>query len=156
MARCHRENLCLCVVEKLDYCYRTKQQCCVGINYPGRASGFDVRGCRVLLIVDNPDLRDSLGKQLMTWGLLPHPCKTGEEAMVLLKEPSESFELLIVDSVLKGQSGEDLILEMEKIPREQRPKTILLTPLSDKATKSSLVGVSRVTKPVFTTSFQSR
>ncbi|MCL2624461.1 MAG: PAS domain S-box protein, partial [Planctomycetaceae bacterium] len=153
MARCISENRRICVAEKLDHCAQTKQDCCVGINYPGRAGGHDIRGRRILLVDGNAVQRESLDEQLTTWGFSTTLCETRREAMALLTGFPEPFDLLIVDSTLGDGSGEELIRETEKIPAPTRPKIIFLVPLSDQNTENSLPDVFRVTKPVFPSTF---
>jgi len=71
----------------------------------------------------------------------------------LMNETPEPFELLVVDNMLQDISGMDLIYKTDEIPIQRRPKSILLTPLSDKDTDYSFVRISRVTKPVFVSVF---
>ena len=149
MAHCIRENLQYCVTEKSDYCVQTKQKCCVGINYSGRADGYDIRGRRILVVDDNVKQRESLGNQLAIWGFSTALCETGREAVTLLQESSEPFELLVIDSTIGDGNGEELIQKVKNIPEERRPKIILLVPLSGRNTGNLFSGIFRITKPVF-------
>ena len=150
IAKCIREKQQACVRKKLDHCLYSQQACCVGINYPGHTDGYHISGRRILLVEDNEMHRVALDEQLTTWGFVVTPCETQQEAMRLLDESPEKFELLIVDHTLKDGGGEGLIHKTLEIPEPIRPKIILLTPLSGKDTGAAdKSGIFRISKPVF-------
>jgi len=153
MAHCIRQNIRYCVDEKIDYCVQTKRQCCVGVNYPGRAQGYNIQGRRILLVDDNLNQREALGHQLKTWGFSTVLCETKREAIALLKDAGEPYDLLIVDSTLGDGNGESLIHETKAIPEERRPKIVYLAPLSGRTIRDSFAGVFRITKPIFISLF---
>lgn len=63
---------------------------------------------RVLVVDDEPAIRDSLAAFLEDYGFLTESCGSTEEARDLMRE--HAYNVCIVDLRLPGLSGEDLIL----------------------------------------------
>ncbi len=72
---------------------------------------------KVLIVDDEPDIRDILKLLLSSNGYEVKAVSNGEKAITLLKE--ESFDLVILDIMMPNQSGIDVlkkIREFSKIP----------------------------------------
>jgi len=78
----------------------------------------DYSSIRVLVIDDEPAIRDSLTAFLDDYGFSTASCGSTEEARDVMKE--RTFDVCIVDLRLPGMSGEDLILLASKRYPEQR------------------------------------
>lgn len=72
----------------------------------------DYSNIRVLVIDDEPLVRDSLKAFLEDYGFETSGCGSAEEARDLMRE--KPFDVCIVDLRLPGLSGEDLILLASK------------------------------------------
>ena len=63
---------------------------------------------RVLLVEDNEDMRDATRALLEALGHTVRVAPTGEEALDVLKQTTQPFDLLITDVILPGLSGREL------------------------------------------------
>lgn len=68
----------------------------------------DYSNIRVLVVDDEPAIRDSLSAFLQDYGFVTESCGSAEEARDQMREGP--FNVCIVDLRLPGLSGEDLIL----------------------------------------------
>lgn len=81
-------------------------------------------GARILVIDDEPNIRDSLRLQLSAWGYAPHSAATADEATALWQE--RRFEVIIADYGLgRGVSGIDLCKELLNRAQTSVPVIIL-------------------------------
>ncbi len=78
----------------------------------------DYSNIRVLVVDDEPAIRDSLSAFLADYGFVTDACGSTEEARELMLE--STFEVCIVDLRLPGLSGEDLIRLANKRFPDQR------------------------------------
>jgi len=73
---------------------------------------------KVLIVDDEPCIRDSMSAFLNDYGFITTSCGSTEEARDLMRE--QVFDVCIVDLRLPGLSGEDLILLAHKrFPRQR-------------------------------------
>jgi DNA-binding NtrC family response regulator len=78
----------------------------------------DYSKIKVLVVDDEPAIRDSMSAFLEDYGFITASCGSTEEARDLMKE--KTFNVCVVDLRLPGLSGEDLIrLASSRFP-EQR------------------------------------
>lgn len=68
-------------------------------------------GRRVLLVDDEPAVRDVMAKMLTVLGCEVTACAEGREALRLLRERPDAFDLLLTDSTMPGLTGPELIAE---------------------------------------------
>ena len=78
----------------------------------------DYTNIRVLVVDDEPAIRDSLSAFMDYYGFETAACGRTEEARELMME--KPFDVCVVDLRLPGLSGEDLILLARKRFPEQR------------------------------------
>lgn len=70
---------------------------------------------RVLIVEDDPDFRDITSRALSNAGFDYHTVATGEEALAVLADPEQpAFDVVLLDVVMPGASGWDLLLEMRE------------------------------------------
>ncbi len=67
---------------------------------------------RVLLIDDDPSIRDLLHEVLERGGHEPSSAKDGEQGLKLLR--SETFDLVVTDIVMPGKEGVETIQEIRR------------------------------------------
>jgi two-component system phosphate regulon response regulator PhoB len=74
-----------------------------------------VQKSKVLVVDDDPDLREVVGAMLEAVGLAVKTVGSAEEAIACVK--SERFDLMVLDWTLPGRSGLELCREVRAIPR---------------------------------------
>ncbi|MDR1107229.1 MAG: sigma-54 dependent transcriptional regulator [Treponema sp.] len=67
---------------------------------------------RVLIVDDEKNIRDSLGKYLGLEGMETRGAENGEAALAMLE--SESFDAVILDLRLPGMNGQEVLEQLEK------------------------------------------
>jgi DNA-binding NtrC family response regulator len=78
----------------------------------------DYSNIRVLVIDDEPAIRDSLSAFLEDYGFCATPCGSAEEAQSLMNE--NPYDVCVVDLRLPGLSGEELVMLASKSHPHQR------------------------------------
>ena len=78
---------------------------------PGRSRGSGPDALRVLVVDDNPDVRDFLWLLLEEFGSAVL-CADADEAMARLE--AEPFDVVVMDLVLPGKSGADMLEWMRR------------------------------------------
>ncbi|MFM7160593.1 MAG: response regulator, partial [Planctomycetaceae bacterium] len=97
-----------------------------------------LRGAAVLVIDDNPGVREILANVLVGWRMEVTQCGTAEEAVTLLaRRPAPHFLLAIVDASLPGRSGFELVDEIRKAHATQVRHTLLLIHSGDRSADAS-------------------
>ena len=110
--------------------------------------GTSGKGQKVLIVDDEPFLTDFLSEALGSHGYDCTTCNQSQEALSLVKENPERFDLVITDQTMPQLLGSDMI---EKI-REVRPElpVILTTGYSDSISREQAesLGISYMDKPI--------
>jgi len=97
-----------------------------------------LRGARVLVVDDNPGVREILTSILQGWRMTVDQCSTAEAARDLLRaEPRTRFLLAILDASLPGQSGFELVAEIRREFANQVRHTLLLIHSGDRSADAS-------------------
>jgi DNA-binding NtrC family response regulator len=78
---------------------------------------------RVLIVDDEPRLRDMLSRSTAEMGFAPATARSAEQARRLLE--SEPVDILLLDLNLPGQDGMDLLEQLRSMP--SCPQVIILT-----------------------------
>jgi len=106
---------------------------------------LDLTGLKALIVDDNPTNLGILKMQVKSWGMAATLCKNGREALDHL---GESFDLAILDVVMPGMDGYDLIREIRKaLPA--LPIIVLTSIGPEKRMSAEDLGISVVlSKPV--------
>ena len=123
----------------------------VGAADPERVSlgRFNGEGERILLIEDEPGLRQVTQRVLEDRGYVVRACSTATEAVAAFGEAAESFDLVLSDVVLPDGRGPDLVFGFLK----ERPdlKALLVTGYTDERADWNRVreaGLTLLQKPV--------
>jgi two-component system phosphate regulon response regulator PhoB len=80
---------------------------------------------RILVVDDDPDLRDVVSAMLEAVGLHVETAKSAEEALARVKD--SAFDLLVLDWMLPGKSGLDLCREIRLLPKLGHMPVLFLT-----------------------------
>lgn len=92
---------------------------------------MDPKGKKILLVEDEDFIRDLYTRQLTKEGFIVKTAVDGQSGLNLLK--SETFDLLLLDIMLPGMNGLQMLREF-KIQNPKSPMiTILLTNLGQEA-----------------------
>ncbi len=78
-------------------------------------TGVNLVGTSVLVVDDEPLVRDFCKAALGRIGVDVHAAAGGKEALKIFSEDPDKFDLIILDLVMPGMSGEEIFLEMKKL-----------------------------------------
>ena len=76
---------------------------------------------RVLVVDDEADIREILLEYLTAMGLQVVSVGTGREALDMLRDPSQRFDVALVDWSIPGIDGKDVVLQVH----EYRPECVI-------------------------------
>ena len=97
-----------------------------------------LRGAKVLVIDDNPGVREILANVLAGWRMEVTQCATAAEATALLtRRPEPHFLLAIVDASLPERSGFELVDDIRRAHAAQIRHTLLLIHSGDRSADAS-------------------
>jgi CheY-like chemotaxis protein len=80
---------------------------------------------RVLLVDDDPDIRESYSTALAEFGFKIETAASGNGALEVYRSRQPYFDIVILDMMMPGMNGRDTYLELKKINPEIR--ALLLT-----------------------------
>src|ERR1017187_8482814 len=80
---------------------------------------------RILVVDDEPDIRQSLSGVLEDEGYTVESAGTGEECLSAV--PGGGFELLLLDIWLPGLDGMDALARVQEIPAAGRPVVVMIS-----------------------------
>src|SRR5207244_8902778 len=110
----------------------------------------DLRGLRVLLIDDSDTSRAFLEEQLRAWGLRTDGASDGRSALPRLRaalEAGDPYALVLLDALMPGVSGRQLVRAIHAAPALSRTPVVLLTAIGEKDPHPPGV-VATLAKPV--------
>ena len=68
----------------------------------------ELKNSRVLIVDDNETNRHIFTLQFESWGMLPVTAKSGQEALAIIEEDEEPFDLAVVDMQMPAMDGLEL------------------------------------------------
>jgi CheY-like chemotaxis protein len=89
----------------------------------------ELQGKRLLIVEDNNTHRQILTLQAQSWGMIPYPTASGQEALKLLKL-QHNFDLAIMDLQMPEMDGLVLSQKIRKIPAHSKLPIVILSSLS--------------------------
>jgi two-component system sensor histidine kinase/response regulator len=116
--------------------------------------GAALGGVRVLVVADNQTLRETLRRQMRSWGVRDGGAAGGAEALATLRQRAaagEPYDLAVLDVELSGTDGMSLADEIKSDPAIASTRLVLLIPLGRQraVARSRDYGVAAwLTKPV--------
>lgn len=69
----------------------------------------------VLIIEDDETVRTVSAEAVKSYGLTPHPAPNGEAGLVLFRKQPQNYDLVLLDLVMPGLSGEETLVELRAI-----------------------------------------
>jgi two-component system nitrogen regulation response regulator NtrX len=80
---------------------------------------------RILIVDDEPDIRQSLSGVLEDEGYVVESVASGEECLSAI--PGANFELLLLDIWLPGLDGMEVLARIQEIPFSERPLVVMIS-----------------------------
>lgn len=80
---------------------------------------------QILVVDDDPAIRDLVANFLTMRGYVAEAVESGEAALEAVGR--KKFHLMILDSRMPGLSGGEVIERLREVPKDLRPRVILLT-----------------------------
>ena len=102
------------------------------------AAGENHSAKRILIVDDEPDIRQMLGEFLQQIGHQVAAVETGRQALDLCSRPEAQFDAALVDWTLPGIDGPDVMVQI----RELQPACLIfaITGHADQVVSGSAVG----------------
>jgi len=82
---------------------------------------------RVLLADDDPGFPAVVRRLLQGWGHQVDVVRSGAECLEHLRERGEEVRLLLLDLMMPGTNGYDVLREMKALPRTRQPPVLVVT-----------------------------
>ncbi len=92
----------------------------------------------VLLVEDDPDVREFMVERLQDWGLTVHASASGPEALQQISERNRPFHFYLFDYTMPGMTGIELARELRSIYPDSRP--VLYTGYGEELSPVELAG----------------
>ena len=108
---------------------------------------------RILIVDDNAASRNSLVRQAIRWGMIPHSLENSRQVLELFHSGAE-FDIAVLDAQMPSGDGFTLAAEIHQLPRVQLMPIVLLVPLGtrvDAQPATSIPFITYSSKPVKTT-----
>ena len=102
-----------------------------------------IRGKRVLVVDDEPDIARLIAEQLQPFGVETETVNSGEEALEQLR--NGRFDAMTLDVVMPGQSGIEVLRAIRADEELRRTPVVVVSILS---TTQALFGEWKVSKPI--------
>lgn len=80
---------------------------------------------RILVVDDEPEIRNSLSGVLEDEGYSAETCASGEDCLAAL--PGATFELVMLDIWLPGIDGMEVLARIQEIPLSDRPVVVVIS-----------------------------
>jgi CheY-like chemotaxis protein len=109
----------------------------------GRGPRAAIRGRRVLVVDDEPDVADLLAAQLRSYAVEAEVAHSGEEAIERLR--GGDFDAMTLDILMAGRSGFDVLRTLREDPELTATPVVVVSVLS---ASEALLGEWRLSKPV--------
>lgn len=108
----------------------------------------ELKNSRVLIVDDNETNRHIFTLQFESWGMIPFTAKSGQEALELIDENEEPFELAVIDMQMPSMDGLELGKNIKSIPFKGDIPMIMLTSLGKINKLPSEIFDAQLSKPI--------
>ncbi len=89
----------------------------------------ELKNSRVLIVDDNETNRHIFTLQFESWGMVPFTAKSGQEALAIIEEDEEPFDLAVIDMQMPAMDGLELGRAIKEVPFKGDVPMIMLTSL---------------------------
>lgn len=108
----------------------------------------ELKNSRVLIVDDNETNRHIFSLQFESWGMIPFTAKSGQEALEMIDENEEPFELAVVDMQMPSMDGLELGKIIKSIPFKGDIPMIMLTSLGKINKLPTEIFDAQLSKPI--------
>lgn len=108
----------------------------------------ELKNSRVLIVDDNETNRHIFTLQFESWGMLPVTAKSGQEALAIIEEDEEPFDLAVVDMQMPAMDGLELGRSIKALPFKGEIPLIMLTSLGKINKLPTDVFDAQLSKPI--------
>ncbi|GGB69052.1 response regulator transcription factor [Fictibacillus barbaricus] len=106
---------------------------------------METKPIKILVIEDDDDINELLCKIVLNSGYIPQPCFSGTEAKLYLEK--EEWDLILLDLMLPGLTGEELLREVNE---KSNSPVIIISALEEQQKKIEILRAGAddyITKP---------
>jgi signal transduction histidine kinase/CheY-like chemotaxis protein len=108
----------------------------------------ELKSSRVLIVDDNETNRHIFTLQFESWGMIPVTAKSGAEALAIIEEDDEPFDLAVIDMQMPNMDGLELGRAIKALPFKGEIPMIMLTSLGKIAKLPAEIFDSQLSKPI--------
>jgi signal transduction histidine kinase/DNA-binding response OmpR family regulator len=108
----------------------------------------ELKNSRVLIVDDNETNRHIFTLQFESWGMLPVTAKSGQEALAIIEEDEEPFDLAVIDMQMPAMDGLELGRSIKALPFKGEIPLIMLTSLGKINKLPTDVFDAQLSKPI--------
>jgi CheY-like chemotaxis protein len=108
----------------------------------------ELKNSRVLIVDDNETNRHIFTLQFESWGMVPFTARSGQEALEIIEEHDEPFELAVIDMQMPSMDGLELGKIIKSIPFKGDIPMIMLTSLGKINKLPTEIFDAQLSKPI--------
>lgn len=108
----------------------------------------ELKNSRVLIVDDNETNRHIFTLQFESWGMIPFTARSGQEALKVIEEQEEPFELAVIDMQMPSMDGLELGAIIKSIPFKGDIPMIMLTSLGKINKLPTEIFDAQLSKPI--------
>ncbi len=108
----------------------------------------ELKNSRVLIVDDNETNRHIFTLQFESWGMIPFTARSGQEALKVIEEQEEPFELAVIDMQMPSMDGLELGGIIKSIPFKGDIPMIMLTSLGKINKLPTEIFDAQLSKPI--------
>lgn len=108
----------------------------------------ELKNNRVLIVDDNETNRHIFTLQFESWGMIPTTARSGQEALEIIHEMEEPFDLAVVDMQMPAMDGLELGKHIKDIPFKGEIPMIMLTSLGKINKLPTEIFDAQLSKPI--------
>lgn len=108
----------------------------------------ELKNSRVLIVDDNETNRHIFTLQFESWGMIPFTARSGFEALEIIEEVEEPFELAVIDMQMPSMDGLELGKAIKEIPFKGDIPMIMLSSLGKISKLPTDIFDAQLSKPI--------
>ncbi len=108
----------------------------------------ELKNSKVLIVDDNETNRHIFTLQFESWGMIPITARSGQEALEVIEEAEEPFELAVIDMQMPQMDGLELGKKIKEMPFKGDIPMIMLTSLGKINKLPTEIFDAQLSKPI--------